>query len=184
MRSRAPRSTREGTHSSAATDGVAARTSAANSASVTSVSWPTPTTMGTGNAAMARTTASSLKAHRSSIEPPPRARMTTSAARPVGGVGPAAQAPQRRARCSPGRPGPAPGRRSRGPARRPAPGDDLAHVVEHGARQAGADADRPRPRGSGRLRLPSNRPSCVSCALSASNRSARSPKPAGWRVST
>ena len=46
----------EGTASSAATDGVAARTSAANSASVTSVSWPTPTMTGHGKAATARTT--------------------------------------------------------------------------------------------------------------------------------
>ena len=38
--------------------------------------------------------------------------------------------------------------------------------------------------GSGRLRAVSNRPSAASLALSASNRSARSPKPAGWIEST
>ena len=67
-----------GTHTSAATDGVAARTSAAKSASVTSTSWPTADTTGTGQAAMARTTNSSLKAHKSSREPPPRPTMITS----------------------------------------------------------------------------------------------------------
>jgi hypothetical protein len=45
---------------------------------VTSVSWPTAETTGTEQAAMARATASSLKAHRSSSDPPPRATITTS----------------------------------------------------------------------------------------------------------
>ena len=39
---------------------------------VTSVSWPTAEMTGTGDAAMARATISSLNAHRSSIDPPPR----------------------------------------------------------------------------------------------------------------
>ena len=38
--------------------------------------------------------------------------------------------------------------------------------------------------GSGRLRAGSNRPSALSWALSASKRSARSPKPAGWTALT
>ncbi len=61
------------TTSSAAADGVGARRSAAKSAMVKSVSWPTAEITGRGQAAMARATASSLNAHRSSSEPPPRA---------------------------------------------------------------------------------------------------------------
>ncbi len=66
------------TTSSAAAEGVAARRSATKSAMVTSVSWPTAEITGTGQAAMARTTASSLNAQRSSSDPPPRPTMTTS----------------------------------------------------------------------------------------------------------
>ena len=57
---------------SAAADGVGARRSAAKSAMVTSVSWPTAEITGIGQAAIARATTSSLNAHRSSSEPPPR----------------------------------------------------------------------------------------------------------------
>ena len=61
----------------------------------------------------------------------------------------------------------------------------LRDVVEHGAREARGDADRPRPRRQRPLAASaSNSPSAASCALSASNRSARSPKPAGWSAST
>ena len=70
-----------GVASSAAALGVGARRSAAKSASVTSDSWPTPTMIGTGASATARTTRSSLKPHRSSSEPPPRARMIVSRSR-------------------------------------------------------------------------------------------------------
>ena len=49
-----------------------ARRSAAKSDKVTSVSCPTPTTIGVLHAATARTTASTLKHHRSSRLPPPR----------------------------------------------------------------------------------------------------------------
>ena len=63
---------------SAAADGVGARRSATKSAIVTSVSWPTAEIVGTGQPAIARATTSSLNAHRSSIEPPPRPTMTTS----------------------------------------------------------------------------------------------------------
>ena len=64
---------------------------------------------------------------------------------------------------------------------RPAPREHAAHVVEHGARQPGDDADasaarRQRPLAGWRR----TGPSAASCALSASKRSARSPKPAGW----
>ena len=52
-----------------------------------------PRRPGAGCAAMARTTGSSLKAQRSSSEPPPRATMTTSTARPVAG---SVQRPMRR----------------------------------------------------------------------------------------
>jgi hypothetical protein len=68
----------QGAASSAAAVGVGARRSAARSARVTSVSWPTPHTTGSGLPATARTTRSSLKAHRSSSEPPPRTSSSTS----------------------------------------------------------------------------------------------------------
>ncbi len=58
--------------------GVGARRSAAKSMSVVSVSWPTAEMSGIALAAAARTTISSLKGHKSSIEPPPRATMRTS----------------------------------------------------------------------------------------------------------
>ena len=67
-----------GATSSAPMLGVGARRSAARSASVTSVSWPTPLTTGSAEATIARTTRSSLKAHRSSSEPPPRQTIRTS----------------------------------------------------------------------------------------------------------
>ncbi len=66
------------TTSSAAADGVGARKSATKSAMVTSVSCPTAEITGTGLSAIARATISSLKAHRSSTEPPPRPTITTS----------------------------------------------------------------------------------------------------------
>ncbi len=64
--------------SSAAAVGVGARRSAQKSAMVKSVSWPTPLTSGTGLCTMVRASCSSLKAHRSSIEPPPRTSKITS----------------------------------------------------------------------------------------------------------
>ena len=66
------------TTSSAAFDGVAARTSATKSAIVKSTSWPTAEITGTGQAAIARASRSSLNAQRSSADPPPRPMMTTS----------------------------------------------------------------------------------------------------------
>src|SRR5712691_1652810 len=67
-----------GETSSAAALGVAARTSATKSTIVTSVSWPIALTTGAREAATARASPSSLKHQRSSSDPPPRARMTTS----------------------------------------------------------------------------------------------------------
>jgi len=64
---------------SAAAEGVGARMSATKSAMVKSVSCPTAEITGTEHAAMARATRSSLKVHRSSSDPPPRATIITSA---------------------------------------------------------------------------------------------------------
>ena len=69
---------RTGTAISAAAVGVGARRSAAWSISVVSVSCPTAEMSGIGDSAAARTTSSSLNAHRSSIEPPPRATISRS----------------------------------------------------------------------------------------------------------
>jgi len=62
----------------AASVGVRARRSAARSASETSISCPTPHTIGMGEAATARTSTSSLNDHRSSRLPPPRTNAITS----------------------------------------------------------------------------------------------------------
>ena len=74
-------SSRSGLASSAAAVGVAARRSAAKSAIVTSVSCPMPVTTGIEHSTIARATISSLKAHKSSSEPPPRTRSNTSQSR-------------------------------------------------------------------------------------------------------
>ena len=66
---RRPNSSFAATTISAAADGVGARRSATKSAMVTSVSWPTAEMTGTGDAAIARATISSLNARRSSSEP-------------------------------------------------------------------------------------------------------------------
>ena len=68
-----------GTASSAACDGVGARRSATKSAIVKSISWPTPTMIGQldGGDRRARRL-SSLNDQRSSSEPPPRVRISTS----------------------------------------------------------------------------------------------------------
>ena len=81
---RSSSSSRVRTTISAAAEGVGARRSATKSAMVTSVSCPTAEITGTEQAAMARATASSLKVHRSSSDPPPRPTITTS-----GPLGPA-----------------------------------------------------------------------------------------------
>ena len=69
---------RSGATISAAAVGVGARRSAAKSAMVKSVSWPTPLITGMVQARMARATASSLKAQRSSMLPPPRQTISAS----------------------------------------------------------------------------------------------------------
>ena len=71
-------SARTGAANSAAAVGVGARRSAAWSISVQSVSWPTAAMTGMTLRATARTATSSLKLHRSSSEPPPRATISTS----------------------------------------------------------------------------------------------------------
>ena len=77
-RSIAASSASTGTAISAAAVGVGARRSAAKSINVVSVSCPTALINGIGDSAAARTTISSLNAHRSSIDPPPRATMIRS----------------------------------------------------------------------------------------------------------
>ena len=72
------RSARTGTAISAAPVGVGARRSATKSIRVVSVSCPTAEMTGMVLSATARTTASSLKPHRSSSEPPPRQTIRTS----------------------------------------------------------------------------------------------------------
>ena len=68
-----------GNHYFGRAEGVGARMSATKSAMVKSVSCPMAEITGTEHAAIARATRSSLKVHRSSSDPPPRATITTSA---------------------------------------------------------------------------------------------------------
>src|SRR5690625_1109019 len=58
--------------------GVGARQSAAKSVKQKSISWPTAEIIGIGQWATSRVSASSLKAHKSSREPPPRPITNTS----------------------------------------------------------------------------------------------------------
>ena len=69
------------TASSAAAEGVGARRSAAKSAIVVSVSCPTAEITGVLHSKIARATASSLNAQRSSMEPPPRPTIIASSPR-------------------------------------------------------------------------------------------------------
>src|SRR5699024_10287628 len=62
----------------AAAVGVGARQSAAKSVKQKSISWPTAEIIGIELAATSRVKASSLKAHKSSKEPPPRPIISTS----------------------------------------------------------------------------------------------------------
>ena len=71
-------SSRAGTAISAAAVGVGALLSETKSAIVVSVSCPTALIIGIRQENIARATDSSLNAHRSSIEPPPRPTMSTS----------------------------------------------------------------------------------------------------------
>jgi hypothetical protein len=158
--------------------GVGARRSAAKSTSVTSVSWPTPAITGIGIAATARTTRSSLKAHKSSIEPPPRATISTSTS-------------QRAAAC-------ASADTSAGGASAPCTGDGYTTTHTWGARRASVlstscnaapavDVTMPTARakrGNGRLRALSNNPSASSLAFSRRNCSCSEPAPSARIDST
>ena len=64
--------------SSADAVGVGTRISQTKSQIVKSISWPTPDMVGIGYEKISRAKSSLLKHQRSSIEPPPLARMTTS----------------------------------------------------------------------------------------------------------
>ncbi|VVN19460.1 hypothetical protein PS623_04215 [Pseudomonas fluorescens] len=165
-----------GASSSAAADGVGARTSATKSLIETSVSWPTALTMGVTQAAIARATASSLKHQRSSSEPPPRARIRASKPR----------LSARRRACTiwliASRPCTAVGIRfsSTCGARRPntlmmsritAPVGEVMIPMRCGCA------------GSGCLRSVLNRPSALSFSFSASKARRRAPSPAGSTVS-
>ena len=132
-----------GTAHSAALVGVGARASAARSISVQSVSWPTAEMSGMALAAAARTTISSLKPHRSSRLPPPRATISTSgrgmrppgrqrieAADGGGDLGGAGLA------LHPHRPDQHAGREALVEA--------VQHVADHGAGRRGDDADHAR----------------------------------------
>ena len=72
------KSTKLGTAISAAPVGVGARKSATKSAIVKSISCPTALIIGILEANIALATISSLNAHKSSIEPPPRPQIITS----------------------------------------------------------------------------------------------------------
>ena len=63
---------------SAAAVGVGARMSAIKSLIVKSISCPTPDIVGIGNVEISRANSSLLKHHKSSIDPPPLAKITTS----------------------------------------------------------------------------------------------------------
>ena len=165
-----------GASSSAAAEGVGARTSATKSLIDTSVSWPTALTIGVAQAATARATASSLKHQRSSREPPPRARISASK-------------PCRSASCS--------ARTICATASRPCTAVGTRVSSTCGARRRNTlmmsritaplgELTIPMRRGwagSGRLRSLANRPSPASFSFNASKARRRAPSPAGSTVS-
>ena len=130
-----------GATSSAAAEGVGARRSATKSAMVKSVSWPTALITGAAEAAMARATRSSLKAHRSSSEPPPRATMMTSMLPRRFSAASAATICCGRLQALHG------GRRQDQLGQRVAPPEDVHDVAQHRARGRGDHADAPREAG-------------------------------------
>ena len=144
---------------SAAADGVGARRSATKSAIVTSTSCPTAEITGTGEAAMARARISSLKAHRSSIDPaaPPDDddvdagdagdRLERAGDVIAGAVALDAHRPHDQVRI-----------------RMPA-AQDLDDVLERGAVERGDDADLARQGGNRALARGANRPSACSLRL-------------------
>ena len=136
-----------GTASSPASLGVRARRSAARSARVTSISWPTAETTGRREPAMARATISSLNAQRSSADPPPRATMIRSApGHPVGqrDGGGDLGAGSRTLHA---------GGRDQDLGRRPAPAGHLEQVADGGPGRARDDEDSPGETGERPLSL-------------------------------
>ena len=113
-----------------------------------SLSCPTAETTGSGQPKIARTTASSLKAQRSSAAPPPRARITTSGGASGSPAGPrGAAAAERAAAISPAASGPCTEVGCTKQRReRPATLEHGAHVVEHGALRRGHHGDPARVR--------------------------------------
>src|SRR5574343_645579 len=154
-----------------AAGGVGARRSAAKSAMVKSVSWPTPEMIGMVEAAMARATASSLKAQRSSMLPPPRHRMIASQS--VAAAWPSASAILAAAPSPWTRVGQMVMRRC---------GARRCRVVSTSRRAAACRlvtmAMWRGKAGRGFLRSAANRPSFSSCAFRRRKRSNRSPWPA------
>ena len=146
---------------------------------VKSVSCPTPQITGTGQATIARAKLSSLKAHRSSIAPPPRTSKITS----IGSVrctrlcSACTNAPGASAPCT------AAGANTTGMC-----GTRRCKAVATSCNAAAPrDVTKPMPRGwlgTSRLRLASNKPSASSLALSFKNCSNKAPCPARRRCST
>ena len=140
-------------------------------------------------ATTARTTRSSLNDHRSSIDPPPRARIVTSGAslpRPASASAAVYRSTLRSARTiDSGAPSPWTWQatsRTRAIGHRRA---NTWHTSFHAAPVGDETTAMTRGRdGSGRFRSTPNRPSAASFALSCSNRIARSPTPLGWIEST
>jgi hypothetical protein len=157
--------------SSAAALGVSARTSAAKSQSVKSISCPTAEMIGTGQAATARTSGSSLKAHRSSRLPPPRPITSRSKSAALLRESQHLHHLGRRALALD------PGRQHDEPPAPAAPRED-AHEILH--RRAGGRGDETHVRGragSGCFRSGAKSPSAASRALSASNSRCSRPTP-------
>ena len=126
---------RTGTAISAAAVGVGARRSAAWSISVVSVSWPTAEISGIGDSAAARTTSSSLNAHRSSIEPPPRATISRSGRGSIDAKAADRRGDLRRRALALDR------HRPQDDARRAAVLEPVEDVADHRAGRRGDDAD-------------------------------------------
>ena len=171
-------SSRTGTASSAAADGVGARRSAAKSVSAQSISCPTALITGISDAATARTTASSENGNRSSKEPPPRPMIISSPSLYRLAV----------SSC----------RTSAGAASAPCTGAGSTitltvlflrdNTVRMSRRAAPVGlvitAIRSGKNGSGRLRAWSNRPSCASFRFRSSSIRRMAPSPASSIVST
>ena len=124
-------------------------------------SWPTPQISGMEDAAMTRAKRSSLNAHRSSSEPPPRARIEYIALRALAGELDGRGDLGGRLR----RPAPATGIGQDGARRRSAAPARARHVAHRRAARRGDHADAPRQRPAGRA--------CVSAANSPSAASSR-----------